>query len=122
MRANLKRPGLTWPSLITLGVLGALVVAGTPANAGSAGNSEGLCNARAKVLNTLEKDYGEKPVAFGIAANGSLVQLIAAQGGKTWTLVVHSPNGTSCLMAAGEVWRPRPPQARIVASRAGGPR
>ena len=115
MRAILKRPGLTWPSLITLGALGAFVAAGSPANA------EGLCNARAKVLNTLEKDYGEKPVAYGIAANGSLVQLIAAQGGKTWTLVVHSPNGTSCLMAAGEVWKPRPQQTQV-ASKAGGPR
>lgn len=115
MRANLKRPGLTWPSLITLGALGAFVIAGSPANA------EGLCNTRTKVLNTLEKDYGEKPVAYGVAANGSLVQLIAAQGGKTWTLVVHSPNGTSCLMAAGEVWKRRP-QPTQLASRAGGPR
>lgn len=115
MRANLTRPGFTWPSLITLGALGAFVVAGSPANA------EGLCNSRAKVLNTLEKDYGEKPVAFGIAANGSLVQLVAAQGGKTWTLVVHSPNGTSCLMAAGEVWKPRP-QPTQLALKAGGPR
>ena len=115
MRANLKRPGLTWPSLITLGVLGAFVVAGSPANA------EGLCNARTKVMHTLENNYGEKPVAFGIAANGSLVQLIAAQGGKTWTLVVHSPNGTSCLMAAGEVWKQRPQPLRL-ALKAGGPR
>lgn len=116
MNASVKRPGLLWPSLIVLGAVAVASAAGNSAVAGSP-----LCNERAVVLKTLEKDYGEKPIAFGITENGAMVQLVAAKDGKTWTLVIHNPKGTSCLMAAGETWkaRRRPQQASL---RAGGPR
>ena len=116
MKASVKRPGLLWPSLFILGAIAALGVAGKSAVAADA-----LCNQRAVVLKTLEKDYGEKPIAFGITENGAMVQLIASKDGKTWTLVIHNPKGVSCLMAAGETWKTRraPQQAAL---RAGGPR
>jgi len=128
MRASVKRPGLLWPSLIILGAVAAVSAASSSAVAGddaTVGNAaaagQPLCNQRAVVLKTLEKDYGEKPIAFGITENGAMVQLIAAKDGKTWTLVIHNPKGTSCLMAAGETWKARrePQQASL---RAGGPR
>jgi hypothetical protein len=108
-----------WPSLFILGAVAAVAVAGNSAVAAPA--SQALCNQRAVVLKTLEKDYGEKPVAFGITENGAMVQLITAKDGKTWTLVIHNPKGVSCLMAAGETWKARrdPQQASL---RAGGPR
>ena len=117
MNASVKRPGLLWPSLIMLGALGAASVISNSAVA----DGSPLCNERAVVLKTLEKDYGEKPIAFGITENGAMVQLVAAKDGKTWTLVIHNPKGTSCLMAAGETWKTRrhPQQASL---RAGGPR
>lgn len=116
MNASVKRPGLLWPSLIVLGAVGVAALASTSAKAGAP-----LCNERSVVLKTLEKDYGEKPIAFGITENGAMVQLVAAKDGKTWTLVIHNPKGTSCLMAAGETWKTRrhPQQASL---RAGGPR
>lgn len=116
MNASVKRPGLLWPSLIVLGAIGVASVASTSAVAGAP-----LCNERSVVLKTLEKDYGEKPIAFGITETGAMVQLVAAKDGKTWTLVIHNPKGTSCLMAAGETWKIRrdPQQASL---RAGGPR
>ena len=116
MRASVKRPGLLWPSLFILGAVAAVAVAGNSAVA-----AEPLCNKRGVVLKTLEKDYGEKPIAFGITENGAMVQLVAAKGGRTWTLVIHNPTGVSCLMAAGEIWKARrdPQQASL---RAGGPR
>jgi hypothetical protein len=116
MNASVKRPGLLWPSLIVLGAIGVASVASNSALAGSP-----LCNERTVVLKTLEKDYGEKPIAFGITENGALVQLIAAKDGKTWTLVIHNPKGISCLMAAGETWKTRrEPQHAVL--HAGGPR
>jgi len=116
MRASVKRPGLIWPSLVTLAAVTALVTATGPARAAQA-----PCNTRATVLTTLEKDYGEKPVAFGITGKGSMVQVIAAKDGKTWTIVIHDPSGTSCLIAAGQTWRVRTARGKVSA-RVGGPR
>ena len=116
MRADMKRPGLVWPSLITVGAAAAtlMLVSATAVAAP-------LCNERKTVLKTLERDYGEKPVAFGITTEGALVQLIANKSGKTWTIVIHTPEGTSCLLAAGQAWKVRPQRPRV-ALRAGGPR
>lgn len=116
MRVDMKRPGLVWPSLFTVGAAAAgfLLLSATA-------EAAPLCNKRATVLKTLERDYGEKPVAFGITTEGALVQLVADKGRKTWTIVIHTPEGTSCLLAAGRSWRNRPPQPKL-ALRAGGPR
>lgn len=115
MIANFKRPGLIWPSLVTIGALAGILLASKPADAAP------LCNQRTTVLSTLDRDYGEKPIAFGVTGDGSLVQIVAAKGGSTWTLVIHAPNGTSCLIAAGENWRKLPKREKF-ALQAGGPR
>ena len=116
MRADMKRPGLVWPSLITAGAAAAgFVLVSASADAAP------LCNERKTVLKTLERDYGEKPVAFGITTEGALVQLVADKSRKTWTIVIHTPEGTSCLLAAGRSWKDRPQRPRL-ALRAGGPR
>ena len=118
MNASVKRPGLLWPSLFILGAVSALVMSGSSAVA-----SEPLCNKRTVVLKTLEKDYGEKPTAFGITENGAMVQLVTSKDGKTWTLVIHNPKGVSCLMAAGETWKPRQePEQAAMRMRPGGAR
>jgi len=116
MKTSVTRPGLIWPSLFILGAVSALAI-----SSGTAAAAEPLCNKRGVVLKTLNKDYGERPVAFGITEAGAMVQLVMSRDGKTWTLVIHNPKGVSCLMAAGETWKARqfPEQASL---RAGGAR
>lgn len=63
------------------------------------------CGPRAKLLEELAKRFSEAPVAVGLANGGALVEVLTNGSGSTWTIIVSQPNGTSCLVAAGESWQ-----------------
>ncbi len=63
------------------------------------------CNSRDKVLELLSKKYSEAPVAVGVTNNGGLVEVLSTGDGNTWSIIITSPQGMSCLVAAGEGWR-----------------
>ena len=63
------------------------------------------CNTRETVLELLSQKYSEAPVAVGVANNGGLVEVLSTGDGGTWSIIITSPKGMSCLVAAGEGWR-----------------
>lgn len=63
------------------------------------------CNERDNVLELLAKKYKETPIAAGVTTTGGLVEVLSDGHGGTWTIIVTSPKGVSCLVAAGEGWR-----------------
>ncbi len=63
------------------------------------------CNQRDKVLGQLAQKYQEVPVAMGVTNRGGLVEVLSTDDGKTWTIIISSPNGQSCVVAAGDGWR-----------------
>ena len=66
------------------------------------------CNQRDEVLKLLSNKYSEAPVAFGVTNNGGLVEVLkSTKSAKddTWTIIITTPQGMSCLVAAGEGWR-----------------
>jgi hypothetical protein len=63
------------------------------------------CNERDRVLELLAKKYKESPVAAGVTNTGGLVEVLTDGKGGTWTIIVTTPQGMSCLVAAGEGWR-----------------
>ncbi len=63
------------------------------------------CNTRETVLELLSQKYSEAPVAVGVANNGGLVEVLSTGDGETWSIIITSPKGMSCLVAAGEGWR-----------------
>ncbi len=65
------------------------------------------CNQREKVIGHLAEKYGETPVAVGVTNKGGLVEVLSTGDGNTWSIIVSTPDGTSCLVAAGEAWRTR---------------
>ena len=69
-----------------------------------------FCRARDSLLTQLEQKYGEVPVAIGVAG-GSLVELLSTEDGATWTIILTSPKGMSCLIASGEGWRGLTPKS-----------
>jgi hypothetical protein len=75
----------------------------------AAAKAEPACGHRVDVLKELSERYKEAPVALGLASNGSLLEVLSSDGGTTWTIIVTSPDGTSCLVAAGEDWQPTKP-------------
>ena len=64
-----------------------------------------LCDQRASIIGHMVEKYREAPVAIGVTSTGSIVEVLTTGDGTTWTIIVSNPNGTSCLIAAGEGWR-----------------
>ncbi len=63
------------------------------------------CESRSKLIEKLAENYNESSVAVGIANGGKLVEVLTTDGGSTWSIIMTSPAGISCLVAAGEGWR-----------------
>jgi len=63
------------------------------------------CADRDTLLRHLSSKFSELPVAVGVTAGGGLVEVLTTGDGGTWTILVTSSRGWSCLMAAGEAWR-----------------
>ncbi len=57
------------------------------------------------MIRLLSKKYQEAPVASGITNQGSLVEVLTDARGGTWTIIITSPQGMSCLVFSGESWR-----------------
>jgi len=63
------------------------------------------CDQRDSVIELLSQKYKEAPIALGVTHNGGLVEVLTNGNGKTWSIIVTTPQGMSCLVAAGEGWR-----------------
>ncbi len=65
---------------------------------------QNVCLEHDKLTKTLDSRYSEKPVAAGLDSAGKLLEIFASADGATWTMIMTSPEGTSCVIAAGEQW------------------
>ncbi len=63
-----------------------------------------FCADRATVMGLLATEYSEAPVGMGIANNGGVIEILSSAAGKSWTIILTMPNGTTCMIAAGESW------------------
>lgn len=90
--------------LSSLAFLGALSLATIPTNSDA---QPGLsCAPRDQVLKRLEQEFRESPVAMGIARAGeAVIEVLASDGGASFTLILTLPNGQSCLLATGTDWQ-----------------
>ena len=61
------------------------------------------CGERTASMSHLEDGYSEKPVAMGLDAQGRVLEVLAAPSG-TWTMLVSTPGGLTCLIASGVAW------------------
>ncbi|MDJ0608810.1 MAG: hypothetical protein QNJ67_07515 [Kiloniellales bacterium] len=59
----------------------------------------------------LARNHGETPAQIGVSNNGALVEVLTRPDGATWSILVTTPGGLSCLVAAGEGWRQVRPDA-----------
>jgi hypothetical protein len=59
------------------------------------------CAPREMVMENLRGKYGETTRMIALGSNGAVVEVLAAEGGGTWTIIVTTPAGLTCLIAAG---------------------
>ena len=67
------------------------------------------CIQRSEFVRHLAQTYGEKGVAVGVADNGSIVEFLNSKSGETWTIIMTTPDGIACRIAAGKHWERLPP-------------
>jgi hypothetical protein len=63
------------------------------------------CGKRTDVVRMLRENYGEGPIAQGLAHTGAVAEVFINSQGN-WTIVATSPNGLTCMVGSGESWQP----------------
>ncbi|MCX7888205.1 MAG: hypothetical protein N2422_00560 [Rhodobacteraceae bacterium] len=63
------------------------------------------CAARDQVVAFLAARYGETRRGIGIAGRDAVMELFASDSTGTWTIVVTTGDGMTCLLASGERFR-----------------
>jgi hypothetical protein len=67
-------------------------------------SAQNACFERGALMKHLDGKFKEAPVAAGLAANGSVLEVFTSPDGVTWTIVLTQPDGATCVMASGESW------------------
>ncbi len=62
------------------------------------------CGDRAAIAADLQQSHDENPAALGVTSAGTVMELWTARDGETWTLIVTLPDGSSCVVGAGQDW------------------
>lgn len=70
-----------------------------------------VCGPREQMASGLQKQYGEIVSSIGIDRGGRLVEVYVNPSTRTWSLVITTPGGPSCLVSAGEAWDRLDPKA-----------
>lgn len=63
------------------------------------------CMTHEELVEFLYDRHDEKRVGAGLETGGRLLEVFATASGSTWTMVVTSPNGASCVVATGLEWQ-----------------
>ncbi len=79
----------------------------------SAAVAQVSCGQRDKIVEWLAVEYKEAPIATGVSSKGSLIEVLSTHDGDTWTVIVTSPDGDSCVIASGQGWRAKPHEIDI---------
>lgn len=86
---------------------------GVPGIAEAQTPQERLCGKRDEVVARLESGYGESRRAYGLQRGDAVVEVFASEATGSWTIIVSSPNGISCLVAAGQNWAATPEEVAL---------
>lgn len=62
------------------------------------------CAERSQVVERLAERFGETLQSMGMHSNDGVMEVYASEATGTWTILVTSPDGTACLIAAGQMW------------------
>lgn len=81
-----------------------VIGAGLVLSVASTASAQNICGPHEEIVKRLESSYKEARAGFGLAGNGTLVELFVSEEKGTWTFMYTRPDGISCLMAAGGDW------------------
>ncbi len=68
------------------------------------GQSGPNCAPREMVVDRLASKYGETRQSMGLGANNAVVEVYASETSGSWTIIVTSASGLTCLVASGQAF------------------
>jgi hypothetical protein len=71
------------------------------------------CTDRAAAVRHLGTKFSEAPAARGLTNDGAVLEVLTSETGRSWTMMVTVPDGTTCLIAVGESWETLPMVAKL---------
>ncbi len=81
-----------------LGITAAFILTTTAAQA------QTVCGKRADMVEQTAEKYGETRHGGGMVGNQAIIELYVSDETGTWTIFQTTPNGVTCLVAAGDNW------------------
>ncbi len=83
---------------LSFGLLGVILIVST------AHANQTSCAKRSEVVAELSNKYGESLQNRGLIPNGHMLETYAHQQMGTWTILITTPEGTSCMIASGSAY------------------
>ena len=68
-----------------------------------AAHAQFACAPRDGIVAELAQRFKETPEANGVTPDGMLLEVFVSEA-RSWTILITSPKGISCLAASGENW------------------
>ena len=65
------------------------------------------CGPHSRIVQVLAGKFGEAPKAIGTVSRDHVMEVYISQAGS-WTILVTSADGTSCILASGSDWEDVP--------------
>lgn len=67
--------------------------------------AQSVCGQRSVIIGMLERDYGEVKVGMGMENSRAIVEVWLNPIWKNWSIIRTTPNGITCMIAKGHIWR-----------------
>lgn len=74
--------------------------------------AQSACGKRDEIVKIITNKYKEVPRALAIAGQSNLLEVYASESGS-WTILITQPQGSACIVAAGQSWEEFPAQKRM---------
>lgn len=103
VRVNVRRHHGPYRLSLCVGAAFALLATLTDSPASAQAN----CGPRAQLVRHLSDQFKESPVAIGLAQSGQIMEVFASSSGS-WSMVITTTDGKTCMVAAGENWEMTP--------------
>jgi hypothetical protein len=71
-----------------------------------------MCGSRSDFVKALTDKFKEQGKALAIAGQSNLLEIYTSKAG-TWTILMTSPTGKTCIIAAGNSWEDIPPNKNL---------
>lgn len=88
----------------TYKILGLALASGLFAYSTQAQSAAMQCGDRTSLLKVLNEKYKEKPRALGLSTTGKAMFEVYTSSTGTWTIIMTTTTGVTCIMAAGHSW------------------